>query len=229
MSSTQDFIKNEKDHYGKLYVDIAYAVDNITPFLDPSIIRIRKYTVKLPIIKKYIALLESSESESKKGGFLNLFNGTKYIDLLQQYKNDNRDDFKQLEKCKGCACLNCTVECKFDSCLGCRRGSNITSCDHKKINITLHDEFFLNLKNNNTGRDDRYKVLATLQDVQINSFNEQTGKQEVGQKYIVIENINNKERFILYYYCGISEDTYGEIKNPEEFDLVSSIFQSTDI
>jgi len=51
-------------------------------------------------------------------------------------------------------------------------------------------------------------------------------RDELDKKYIIIQNIINKEKFILHYYTGISEDTYGEITDPKEFDFVVSTFQS---
>lgn len=214
MSKSNEFIKAEKDLYGKLYVDITYAIDNISPFLEESNLKLRKYVINMPLLKKYVELINSAEQEINKSGFLNLFNNNKYIDLLQSYKNDHKDNFEQLKKCSSCACLNCSSTCKFDNCIGCKKSSKIASCDHKKINLTLHDNFVLNLTNNNTGESDRYLVLSTLQNVELN------------QKYIIIENIKTKEKFILYYYPGISEDSYGEITNPEEFDYIASVYQS---
>ena len=51
---------------------------------------------------------------------------------------------------------------------------------------------------------------------------------KLDRKYIIIENIKSKEKFILYYYPGISEDSYGEIKDAQEFDFIVSTFQSVD-
>ncbi len=217
MNKTEDLINAEKDHYGKIYVDVTYAIDNIRPFLEADVLKSRKYTVKLTVLKKYIDLLNSAEADYKKGGFFSRLNSDKYTNILSEYKNDNSDNFTQLKNCSSCACLNCTAECKFDSCSGCREGSHIQNCDHKKINITLHDTFFLNLTNDRTGEDDRYKVLATLQDA------------ELDKKYIITQNIGTDEKFILYYYPGIVEDTYGEISDAEEFDFIAGIFQSVNL
>lgn len=216
MSKIEEFIKTEKDHYGKIYVDITYAIDNVTPFLETKALKRRKYTVKLPVLKKYIELLESSESDNKKSGFFNLFNSDKYKNILNDYKAQNSESFIQLKNCSSCSCLNCTAECNFDSCAGCRAGSSIKSCDHKKINVTVHEDFFLNLTNNRTGEDDRYKVLATLQDSQFE------------KKYIYTKNLNTNEKFILYYYPGIVEDTYGEITDEEEFDFIVETAETVD-
>jgi hypothetical protein len=214
MSKTAEFIKIEKDNYGKVFVDISYAMDNVSPFLDAEQIKNRKYFIKLPIIKKYIDLLDAAEAESKKGGFLSLFNSDKYTSLLNDYKNSNREAFNQLKKCSGCACLNCTANCKFDSCLGCRKDSLIKNCDHNKINITFHDSFFLDLNNDRTGLSDKYKVLATLQDC------------ELDRKYIIIKSASQEDKFILYYNPGITEDTYGEITDEDEFDFIASTYEA---
>lgn len=216
MSKLNDFIKSERNYFGKIYVDINYAIDNVSPFLDKSTMKNRKYSVKLPVLKKYMELLDSSESEEKKSGIFGIFKGDKYIDILEDYKRDNRENLNQIEKCSKCTCLNCTVECKFDTCLGCRPGSRIAYCDHEKINLTLHDNFILDLTNNNTGASDKYKVLATLQNC------------ELQRKYIIIQNLlNPEERFILYYYPGISEDEFGEIEDSQEFDYIASVYEST--
>jgi len=216
MSKAEQFLKNEKDKYGKIYVDINYAIHNVSPFLEDSILSNRMYYSKLPFLKKYIDLIESSEAEIKNSSFFERLAESKYIDLLQGYKNDNAEYLRQLEKCSLCSCLNCVAECKFDSCLACRENSRIAQCDHNKINITKHDSFILNLTNDKSGISDSYIVLGTLQDV------------EKDMKYIIIQNIVSKEKFILHYFPGISEDTYGELSDSEEFDYIVSQFQSLD-
>lgn len=218
MNKTLDFITSEKDYFGKIFVDVSYAIDNITPFIDKKTLNTRKYIVKLPILEKYVELLNSAEAESsKKGKFLGLFQNDKYIDLLNDYKRKNKDSFDQLDKCSKCSCLNCSSSCSFNSCLGCRSASFINQCDHNKLNITVHDNFTLDLTNDRTGKADKYIVLATLQDC------------EEDKKYIVIKNVLSSEKFILYYYPGIVEDSYGEINNPEEFDLVVATIESVNI
>lgn len=212
----QEFLKEEKEHYGKVFVDINYAISNVEPFLDDRRLSERKYLSRLPVLKKYIELIEASERENSKGGFFKIFSSDKHRELLEGYKSDHRKELKQLENCSKCACLNCTVECNFDSCLGCREGSRIVYCDHKRINVIFHDNFTLNLTNERTGDDERYIVLATVQDVVKDKL------------YIIIEGISTKEKYVLYYYPGISEDTYGEITDEEEFDFVVSTFESVE-
>ncbi|MFL0195626.1 DUF1292 domain-containing protein [Clostridium sp. WILCCON 0269] len=214
MGKTDQFIKAEKDRYGKIFVDINYAISAVSPFLDKNTFNRRKYVAKISTLKKYIDLIEAVESEFNNSNFLTKLRGDKYILLLKDYKNDNSESLLQLEKCGRCQCLNCTTDCNFDSCLGCKTGSKIVHCDRKKINAAKHDNFFIELTNNKTGKDSKYIVLSTLQDVELN------------RKYIVIENTISKEKFILYYYPGISEDNYGEISDAEEFDFIVSTFQS---
>lgn len=219
MSNDLEFIRSEKESWGKVYVDISYAIDNVSPFLSEKTLKIRRYSNKVDVLKKYIDLLDSSESEAshqKKKLFGGLFgDNDKYQSLLCSYKANNRSDMEQLKKCTTCSCLNCVQDCNFNSCAGCREGSIIKSCDHKKLNITVHDNFTLDLTNNNTGRSSTYKVLATLQDC------------ELDKQYIILENIRDKEdKFVLYYYPGISSDDYGEITDEDEFDYVVQSFQS---
>lgn len=216
MGRAEEFLKHEREHFGKVYVDLTYAVDNVSPFLEREDLNKRKYVTKLPVLKKYIDLIESAEREvHKKGGFLSFFNDDKYIDLLNSYKHDNLEALNQLEHCSSCVHRNCTED-KFDGCLGCRQNSRIVYCDHERINVTLHDNWALTLNNDRTGDVDRYKVLATLQDVSKN------------QKYIIIENIRTDEKFVLYYFPGISEDSYGEITDADEFDYIVSTYQSVE-
>lgn len=216
MGKVQDFINGEKNTLGKVYVDINFAIDNISPFLDKKNLDSRKYVHKLPVLKQYMDLLQQTETDEKKEGILGFLNDNSQIEKLNNFKSTNREVINQLQKCTGCSCLNCTSDCKFDSCLGCREGSHIAKCDHKKMNVTFHDNFTLDLNNDNTGRADNYKVLATLQD------------EELEKKYIMILNQRTNEKFVLYYYPGISEDTYGEITDSVEFDNIVSTYESAE-
>lgn len=217
MAKTQSFIKSERENLGKVFVDINYSIDKISPFLNEKDLTKRKYVIEISVLKKYMELLDAAEGESaRKSGFFNLFNDDKYVNLLKDYKKSNDDKITQLINCSICSCLNCTAVCKFDSCLGCREGSRIAKCDHKKINVTFHHHFTTELTNNRTGSNESYNVLATLQDA------------EKDQRYIITQGMINKDdKYVLYYTPGIVEDTFGEISDEEEFDFVISTFQST--
>lgn len=213
MSRAEEFLKNEKDHFGKVYVDITYAIDKISPFIDTKDLNQRKYVSRLPILKKYIELIEAAESEVNKGGFLHSLSNDKYIELLKSYKHDSDEQFRQLEHCAQCQFLSYMDQSKFDGCLGCRAGSSVAYSDFKAVCVSLHDDFIIDLTNDATGQAERYKVLATLQNIARDT------------RYIIIEGLHTGEKFVLYYYPGISDDSYGEITDPEEFDEVVSYYQ----
>lgn len=212
----QEFLKNEKEYYGKVFVDINYAIDNIAPFVNDKELARRKYVSRLSVLKKYIDSIETAEKEENKSGIFGRFTNDKYTDLLESYKKDHKDELKQLEKCSRCECLNCISECKFGSCGGCREGARVVSCDHQRINVVFYDNYIIELTNEETGRDEKYNVQATIEDI------------EKDKQYIIIEGVYNKEKFILYYYPGISEDSYGEITDEKEFEFIVSAFESVE-
>lgn len=213
MSNTIDFINNERDTIGKTYTEITYAISEISPFLDSSILKKRKYYSKLPILKKYIDLLNDAEYSSKSKKF-NFFNRDNNILKLEEYKQDNLEAFNQFQDCSKCACLNCIKECEFKSCSGCRTNSYIKSCDKSKLNVRFHKNFILDLTNNNTGKSNRYKVLATIENCIEDNL------------YIALENLSdNSDKLLLYYYPDISSDDFGEITDEEEFNLVIETYE----
>lgn len=216
MGKALEYIKKEQEKYGEIYYNINNAVSEISPFLDKNQLRDRKYVSRLPVLKKYIEKLGEIEGIESKDGIFGFMNDDKNINDLETYKFQNIDSINQLERCSGCACLNCTSKCNFDSCLGCRKGARIAWCDHEKINVILHDNFILDLTNDRTGREERFKVLATLQD------------PKGDRRYIIIEGLSSKDKYILYYYPGISEDTYGEISDEQEFDFIVSTYEGID-
>ena len=65
MSSTIDFINEEKATIGKVYTDITYAISEVSPFLDENILKKRKYYSKLPILKEYMDMLNDAEYSNK--------------------------------------------------------------------------------------------------------------------------------------------------------------------
>lgn len=213
MSNTIDFINKEKENIGKVYTDITYAISEISPFLDESFLKKRKYYSKLPILKEYMDMINDEEYASKNKKF-SFFRKDDTISNLNKYKQNNLEAFNQFQNCSKCSCLNCIKECNFESCSGCRSNSYIKSCDKNKLNVRFHSNFILDLTNNNTGKASKYKVLATLESCDINRL------------YIVLENIyDSNDKFILYYYPGISNDDFGEITDEEEFNLIVETFE----
>ena len=213
MSSTIDFINKERDTVGKTYTEITYAISEVSPFLDLSTLKRRKYYSKLPIIKKYIEMLNDAEYSSKNKKF-KLFKKDDSILNLQQYKHDNLEIFNQFQDCSKCACLNCIKECDFKTCSGCRINSYIKACDKSKLNVRFHKNFILDLTNNNTGKSSRYKVLSTIENCIEDNL------------YIALENLlDNSDKLLLYYYPGISSDDFGEITDEEEFNLIVETYE----
>lgn len=217
MGKNFEFIESEKNIWGKVYTNIAYAIDEISPFIDEDDLKKRKYYTKAHVLQDYIKSLNSAEAQSNKKSFFSLFkNNNTDITLLQDYKAKNIKTFDQLKKCSNCKCLNCSSECNFWGCESCRENSLIVSCDKKKINVRKFDNFTLDLTNNDTGQSSRYKVLAVLEDCVLE------------RQYIILENLDkSKDKMVLYYYPGIKEDTYGEITDAEEFDFVVEAFQQS--
>lgn len=215
--STQEFIEKEKDSFGKVFVDINYAIDNISPFLEKDELSKRKYVIKLPVLDKYIDMLEASETSSnKKKGLFSMFKGDSSISDLESYKSKNIESLNQLVTCSTCKCLNCVAECKFKACSDCRRNSHTNYCDHERFCVTFHDNFTLDLTNNDTGRRNKYRTLATIKDCTLD------------KRYILIENIVDKDdKFILYYYPTLSGDEFGEIEDVNEFDTIAGVYEQS--
>lgn len=218
MGKDLDFINKERALWGKIFTDITYSISDISGFLDESILMKRKYYSKISILKDYIKKLDDSEfNASKKPKFLSMFKNDDSTSSLIDYKTSNMDSFNQFQNCSKCVCLSCVNECEFKSCSGCRPSSFLKKCDHKKINVRRHINFTLNLTNNNSGVASTYKALATLEDCTLDRL------------YIILENIiDSEDKFILYYYPGISEDNFGEIEDESEFDFIVDSFEQSD-
>lgn len=213
MSKIENFIQQEKESYGKVYTDLAYAIDKVSPFLEPGVLNNRKYYPKIKVIKKYIELLNSTNTETKSKGFFRGFGNDKYITLLEDYKKDNKEDLEVLKSCQNCQCLNCVSQCKFDSCDGCSHYGKVAYCDKKRVSVFTYDNYCINLENQDTGNDDSYNVLAIVQDVLKD------------KRYIIIETINRDEKFVLYLFPETRGDRYEEITNEEDFNFAIESYQ----
>lgn len=217
MAKDIDFVNEEKRYWGKIYSDIEFAISDVSQFVPEDKLKVRKYYAKSPILKEYITLLNSAEADSNKKSFFGLFKNNSSINLVQDYKAKNREYFKQFEQCSKCQCLTCAFECKFKSCSSCRNGSHLTSCDKEKVNVRKFDNFTLSLTNNDTGKDSKYKVLAVIEDC------------ELDRLYILVENMyDSNDKLVLYYYPGLKEDTFGEITDVDEFDFVVQTYQDAE-
>ena len=215
MDKDLEFIETERSYWGKIYTEIMFALNEISPFVDDKKLKQRKYYSKSDTLKEYTKLLDSAETDCKKKSLFSIFKSNPTISLLQDYKAKNRDDFTQLEKCYKCECLSCSFECNFKSCSACRSNSLLSFCDKDRVNIRKFDNFTFDLTNNDTGISSKYKVLAVIEDCIIN------------KEYILLENLrDSNDKLVLYYYPGIKEDTFGEITDVKEFDFIVETYQN---
>ena len=217
MAKDLDFIESERKSKGKIYTDISYAINEISPFIETNELKKRRYYTRVGILKDYIDLLDSTECDAKKKSILNKLKSNDRIKELQNFKNNNSKIFHQLQNCSNCQCLNCSFECKFKGCSGCKDGSFLKACDKEEINVRTYESFNIDLTNNDTGRSSKYKVLATVENCKLDKL------------YILLENLyDTSDKLILYYYPGLKSDDFGEITNQQEFDTVVQAYQQMD-
>ncbi|MGG7176808.1 DUF1292 domain-containing protein [Clostridium paraputrificum] len=217
MARDIDFINEERDYWGKIFTDITYAISEISPFLEESQLKQRRYYTKIRILNEYIDKLNDTELDSKKKSIFNMLKSDDRIENLRAHKLKNTNTFKQLENCSKCQCLSCAFECKFGGCTTCKENSIIKSCDKEKLNLRSYTNFNLDLTNNDTGRASKYKVLGTVENCELDKL------------YILLENMyDSNDKLVLYYYPGIKDDDFGEITDAEEFDLAVQTYQESD-
>ena len=217
MAKDINFINDEREYWGKIFTDITYSISEISPFIEENELKKRRYYIKVGALKEYIKMLDEKESDSKKKSLFNVFKSDDRIDELHGFKQKNLPTFKQLENCSKCQCLNCSFECKFNGCQSCKEGSFLKTCDKEKVNLRTYDNFTLDLTNNDTGRANKYKVLGTIEDCELDNL------------YILLENMyDSADKLVLYYYPGIKNDDFGEITDSEEFDFVVQTYQEAD-
>lgn len=217
MAKDIDFINEERSILGKVFTDITYAINDISPFVEESQLKKRRYYTKISILREYIDMLNDTELDSKNKSFFNIFKSDDRIEKLRAFKLKNSSVFKQLENCSRCQCLNCAFECKFNGCASCKENSLLKTCDKEKANLRSYTNFTLDLTNNDTGRESKYKVLGTVEDCELDKL------------YILLENMyDTSDKLVLYYYPGIRNDDFGEITDPDEFDFVVQVYQESD-
>lgn len=214
VNKIKDFTSHELNKYQDIYTKIMFEVDEIRPFLPEEIIQNRRYVSKLNQLKAYIDKIKEADCKAEKTGILQ--SDEKYKEELLRFKNSINQDLDKMEKCMNCACLNCINEsCQFNSCLGCRQSARVKYCDKERNTLIEFDNWILELTNNDTGSENRYMVLAVVEDL------------EFEEMYIMLENIKDgSDKLVLKYSTGIKEDTYGEITNPEEFDQIVSFYMN---
>lgn len=212
MGRAKDYIENSKNELGSLLYNINGAITEIAPFIEEETLKQRKYYTRIDSVKELLKYLEDMLYKESKDGLFGFLNDSSRIEKVKEKENEYYMHINQLKNCSKCKCLNCIKSCNLDSCRGCREGSFVKECNKENFNTVFHNDFILNLSKDG-GESLRYKVLATMQDVASD------------KRYIIIEEIINKEKFILYYYPGISESDFGEITNEDEFNFIVNTFE----
>ncbi|MEG0641696.1 MAG: DUF1292 domain-containing protein [Clostridium sp.] len=212
MGKAKDFIEKEKNQLGSLLYNINGAIIEIAPYIEEETLKQRKYYTRIDSLKELQKHLEDMYHEENKDGIFGFVNDNSRISEVESMKNKHSLTLNQLEKCSRCKCLNCTKTCKLDSCKGCREGAFVRECNKEDFNIVVHEDFVINLSRDG-GENLTYNVLATLQNVSRD------------KRYIIIQEIKSGEKFILYYYPGISESSFGEITDSDEFDFIVNSYE----
>lgn len=212
----EKFIDSEQEDYGKLYSDVIFALEEIEEFVPKEQLAERKFIEYLPVLKTYLDMLKNTEVDNNsRGTFGKLFHShSSAEETIEGFKAQNFDKLNQIRSCISCKCLTCPSECIMEGCNRCDKSGRVAKCDKKTTAVYTFTNKKLELNNNKTGENDIYNVLAIVQDKGYN------------QLFIIIE--LRGEKFVLYYYPGISEDTYGEISDVEDFNFALNAYEQVD-
>lgn len=214
--SMDKFIEIEKEDYGKLYADVIFALEKLDGFVTKEELLKRKFYENLPTLEAYIKLVKDAEIEqNSKGKLAKLFASNSQEKILEDFKQENYEKLERTRNCVNCECINCLSECVMEGCNRCWLGGKVASCDKKTTCVYTFKNKKIELNNDKTGETDMYNVLSIVQD------------KEYNQLFIIIE--LSGEKYVLYYYPGISEDTYGEISDVEDFNFALGAFEKVQV
>jgi hypothetical protein len=213
----EGFIEKETEDSGKLYADVIFALEEIGEFVPKEQLQERKFVEYLPVLKRYIDMLKDAEIDNHdKGVFGKLFSwNNSQSAVIEKFKLENVEKFDQIRSCVNCKCLTCPSECIMEGCNRCEKGGRVAKCDRKTTCIYTFTGKKLHLTNNKTGEPNVYNVLSIVQD------------KEYDQLFIIIE--LNGEKFILYFHPGVSEDTYEEISDVEDFNFALNSYEQIEV
>ena len=212
----EKFIDSEQADNGKLYSDVIFALEEIEEFVPKEQLSDRKFVEYLPVLKTYLDMLQTAEVDNNsKGTFGKFFRSNSSEGaVLENFKTQNLHKLNQIRSCVKCKCLTCPSECIMEGCNRCDKSGKVAKCDKKTTAVYTFTDKKLELNNNKTGENDTYNVLAIVQDKGYNQF------------FIIIE--LRGEKFVLYYHPGISEDTYEEITDVEDFNFALKAYEQVD-
>ena len=198
-----------------LYSDVIFNLDEIESFVDKENLNSRKYIKYLPILDECQDYIEDIISKEHIKGFLNriLSSNDEEVKNLRIYIKSKENIFVQLKACTKCKCFKCDDNCKIEACDRCEIGGKIDFCDNDKVIVYTFLNRTLQFRNNKTDEINTYNVLGIVQDL------------EYDQLFKIIE--FNKQKYVLYFYPKLSGDSYGEIKNAEDFNFAVKAFDDT--
>lgn len=205
-------VEQELKDAKKIYTTIILSLDEVEPYVSPQTLNRRKYMQMFRQLEKYIEKLEEVVEEGKEKGILKrIFSSKQPEEIMEQYKRTNGLDMSQLAQCGSCQCFTCSRECEMVGCKLCSKGGKIKGCDNKTKSVYLFQNKWLELEKEETGVVEVYDVLAIIEDKEFNQF------------YIILS--LRGERFVLYYYPDLHEDTYGEISDTDDFNFAIQTFE----
>ena len=213
----EDYIEKEISDSGKLYADVIFPLEEIEEFVPKDQLLERRFVEYLPALKTYVEMVKNAQIDNRgKSVFGKIFGGNNSEqDKIVKLKQDNEEKFEQLRSCISCKCITCPSECMMEGCNRCEKSGKVAKCDKKTTCVYTFTAKSLQLTNNKTGELALYDVLAIVQD------------KEFNQLFIIIELYN--EKFVLYFYPGVSEDTYGEITDVEDFNFALKAYEQVEV
>lgn len=210
MTSINKIMKSEIVKYNKVFADLTLDEGLVTQLLSASESKKRTYIIKRDILKTYINLLDDVQKYNHSHPVLKYIKHADSFTATYDYRQEHYDTLNNLVLCSKCNCLQCTMDCPFNACMGCSYNSYIVECDKSDMNVRLHQSFEVRLRNNITKEKDIYRVLFTIKNCITNRM------------FIVLKSYVEDKKIILYYYPDGTCDKYGEIKDSKVLDSIIS-------
>lgn len=215
MSNLLNSIRSKDLKWSAIYLNLSPSLDSVLE-LDEDGKTDRLYQEKLPTLGKYLKVLSNAEFNIKQQGRLKLLMGmgNEFLEGVKYFEDSNKEVLTRLEGCNECSCLKCIKQCEFSGCSQCRSGSFVKECKDT-LNLIVQRDYYIDLKNNDTYVDNRFRVLAIIESIEYNNL------------YIALMNINDSDdKLLLRLVRGLRGDSYEEITDVKEFNLVIDFYES---
>ncbi|MGE5626517.1 MAG: hypothetical protein ACM3X7_00205 [Solirubrobacterales bacterium] len=210
-------LEKDLDKCEKLYASIVFGMDDIEGFVDDVRFKERKFVRLIPLLRKYIEMGKNARAEDKQQNFfqkaMNINNEDE--ESAAEFGIKHKKDFKQLEACAECKCLNCISDCIMEGCNRCDKSGRVASCDKKKACVWTFSEYYIPLTDNNTGREGSGNVKAVIQD------------KEYNQLFIIFDFLG--QQYVQYLYPKTTGQEYGTIEDTEDFNFALDAFEKINL